>query len=347
MAGLTVAQILTPRGYAVRVFEQEQRPNSPRDQNVGQDMNRGSRMSCHQQDLIRAAIKVEFRSMECPEGKDLRILDKYGRVHWEEVYLPWGAHPIRNESFSDFPPRGPIGHPEADRPALRGLLIDTLRPGVIRWGHKLVAIERAWDKAGRIQSGLPLAGHVLAFENGVRVHAAGLLLGADGAQSLVRPMVTDVRPAYAGASFVELGIPDASRTAPECARTVGRGSMFALGDRKGIIAQLNDDGRIRVYAVFAKPGPDGLAALLDTPLGADPSAARAAVAAQFAGWAPMLVDLIRACSGVVLPRAIIAMLVGVPWPHQWGITLLGGAAHLMSPFAGVGTNLSMQASYFA
>jgi 2-polyprenyl-6-methoxyphenol hydroxylase-like FAD-dependent oxidoreductase len=55
-------------------------------------------------------------------GEDLRLLDKTGRVHVD-----------RRE------PAGGSGRPEIDRTELRRLLVESLEPGTIVWGRKVVA----------------------------------------------------------------------------------------------------------------------------------------------------------------------------------------------------------------
>lgn len=130
-----------------------------------------------------------------------------------------------------------------ERQALRDLLIDALRPDTIRWDSRLTGIE-----PGAVAQG----GHLLRFADGT-AFAAEVVVGADGANSGVRPLLTDAQPAYAGVSFVEIGIADAARRHPACAALAGSGSLFALDDDMGILAKHGGDGCIRIYAAFRVP----------------------------------------------------------------------------------------------
>src|SRR5659263_353519 len=62
---------------------------------------------------------------------------------------------------------------------------------------------------------------------------------------------------------------------------------------------------------------------------------------RFDGFAPEILDLFRASNDNFAIRPICALPVGHCWASRRGLTLLGDAAHVMSPFGGDGVNNAM------
>ena len=162
-----------------------------------------------------------------------------------------------------------------------------------------------------------------------------LLVGADGAWSRVRPLLSQAQPAYVGISFIETYLFDSETRHKASAEAVGGGALFALAPGKGILAHREPNGVLHTYVALNKP-EDWIASIDFS----DPATALAGVAEEFDSWAPELTALITDGETDPVPRAIHALPVEHSWDRVPGVTLLGDAGHLMSP-SGEGANLAM------
>ncbi|OPC77282.1 FAD-dependent oxidoreductase [Embleya scabrispora] len=296
-AGLTFARVLHRHDHPVTLLERDPAPDA-RPPGGTLDLREGM----GQLALDRAGLLAEFRALSRPEGQAMRILDPDGAV-----VRDWRPRPDDR------------ANPEIDRGQLRDLLLGPLD---VRWGSGVAEVVPGTRD-----------GVLVRFADG-RQETFDLVVGADGAWSRVRPAVSSVTPHYTGVTMVETSLDDVDTRHPDLARMIGDGSMAVYGVNRGLVAQRNSGGHVKVYAQFRTP-PDRHAH--QEP--ADAEAARSSLLALFDGWAPPVLDLLRHGTHFA-HRPLYVLPESHTWTHVGGVTLLGDAAHLMPPL-GAGANLAM------
>ncbi|MEU7923082.1 FAD-dependent oxidoreductase [Micromonospora zamorensis] len=300
LGGLVLARVLHVRGVPCAVYEAETSP-ATRAQGGLLDI----RDYNGQPALEMAGLTGEFRKLILEGRQAMRILDR------------------RRTLLLDVPDDGTGGSPEVQRGELRQMLLDSLPAGTVRWGHKVSGVRTLGE--GR---------HEVSFADGTAV-VTKLLVGADGAWSRVRPLLTDATPEYTGFSFIETHLFDGDARHPTSAETVGGGAMMVLEPGKGILAHRERDGNLHTWVMLARP-KDWFATIDFT----DPDVAAARIVQEFDGWAPELTALVT--DGETPP--VLRHIFTLPAQHRWdrtpGVTLLGDAAHLAAP-NGEGANLAL------
>ncbi|KIX98384.1 uncharacterized protein Z520_05685 [Fonsecaea multimorphosa CBS 102226] len=307
-SGLTLARMLELANIDYVIFE--------RDVSGSETSSRAGTLDIHadsgQMALREAGLLDQFKKLARADAHTV-LADGRGKV-----YVRTGESDDINEN-----------RPEIDRKDLRALLLNSVPARKVRWGMKVQQVQRNADGSMSV-----------CFTDGSVESGFRLVVGADGAWSKARNLVTTAKPQYSGLHYLTTTISPGNPFYSSAAALAGQGNYIAFGQGKQIVALMLGDGSYYVGVGLHLPehwssenavaleSPSALCRLLQNDYLAD--------------WPALHTDLIRHSDGKFYAWPLYAMPIdSLPWKTVAGITLVGDAAHLSTPFVGEGVNCAM------
>lgn len=309
MGGLTLARLLQLHGAAVTVYERDLN-RDVRVQGSTLDLHEGTGLEA----MKRAGLLDEFYKYHRPTASKLRIVDK-------DLVVKFDDHDD-HEAVAE-------NRPEIDRGPLRDILLNSLVEGTVCWNCQFVAMEKYGS------------GWLLHFKNGQNAYA-DIVIAADGANSRVRPYLSNIDPVYSGTTLVEGNIYGAQKNAPKLLEFTKGGKVMAFGDEQFIGYGTKGDGSILFVASTKLPESDLREIVLDFQ---DKKQIFKWFKNHFNGWSSGWDEFFINDHVHFVLRPQYYFPLDQHWETRSNLTMIGDAAHRMPPFAGEGANVAMQDAF--
>jgi len=309
MAGLTLARLLQMQNADVKVYERDFN-RDVRVQGSTLDLHEGTGLEA----MKRAGLLDEFYQNHRPDASKMLLVDKLLNIKFNE-------HNFAKVTAEK--------RPEIDRAPLRDILLNSLKPSTVLWDSNFVSMEKQ-NK-----------GWLLHFKNGTSAYA-DLVIAADGANSKIRPYISDIHPIYSGITLIQGDVYQAEKNVPKLFAFAKGGKVMAFDNEKMIGYGTKGDGSIMFVVCFKTPENWLVESGIDFN---NKEQVFAWFKKEFTTWSNDWHEFFTCHDVHFTPRPQYYFPFDQRWETQGNLTMIGDAAHRMPPFAGEGANVAMQDSF--